>query len=173
MSVTHSLAYYIERLSKNAGALENLARVGSEEQAKWKPSPEKWSILEVVNHLYDEERDDFRFRLDSLLHRPEKLWPPIDPQGWATERKYNERELDESLERFLEERRKSVEWLKEIKEPRLENIYEHPQGAISAGDLLASWVAHDFLHVRQLARLHWQYLNSICAPHRTAYAGEW
>jgi hypothetical protein len=39
--------------------------------------------------------------------------------------------------------------------------------------LLASWLAHDFLHIRQMARLHWEYLNSICPPFKTAYAGEW
>ncbi len=168
-----NLVYCINRLSGNASVFENLARDVTDEQARWKPSPEKWSILEVVNHLYDEERDDFRFRLDSILHHPDKRWPPIDPPGWAVEHKYNERELRESLDRFLGERRKSVEWLKELKEPRLENKYDHPQGVISAGDLLASWVAHDYLHVRQLARLHWQYLNSVSPPYQTAYAGEW
>ena len=169
----HDLTYYIERFSNNAGVFEHLASGVAVEQAKWKPSPEKWSLLEVVNHLYDEERDDFRARLDSLLHHPERKWPPIAPTEWALERKYNERELGESLERFLEERRKSLAWLKELKEPRLENEYEHPQGIISAGDLLASWLAHDFLHIRQLARLHWQYLNTLCPPFKTAYAGEW
>jgi hypothetical protein len=167
------LSHCIDRLSCNAGVFESLARVGADEQARWKPSPESWSILEVVNHLYDEERDDFRFRLDSLLHHPEKMWSPIDPPGWAVERKYNERELTESLERFLEERRKSVEWLKKLKEPRLENKYNHTQGVISAGDLLASWVAHDYLHIRQIARLHWQYLNLISHSYQTAYAGDW
>lgn len=173
MSVEHNLTYYLQRLSGNASVFENLARGLSLEQARWKPSPEKWSLLEVVNHLYDEERDDFRARLDSLLHHPERKWPPIDPQEWALARRYNERELDESLSRFLEERRKSIAWLKELKEPRLDNEYEHTQGIISAGDLLASWLAHDFLHIRQLARLQWQYLNYICPPFKTAYAGEW
>jgi uncharacterized damage-inducible protein DinB len=173
MSVKHNLTYYVERFSNNARVFENLARGVELEQARWQPAPEKWSILEVVNHLYDEERDDFRARLDLLLHQPEQQWPPIDPQTWAMERKYNERELDESLARFLEERRKSIAWLKGLREPRLENAYERPQGIIRAGDLLASWLAHDFLHIRQLARLHWQYLNSTCTPFKTAYAGDW
>lgn len=173
MSVKHQMPYYVERFANNAGVFENLAQGVSLEQARWKPSPEKWSFLEVVNHLYDEERDDFRARLDSLLHHPERKWPPIDPQGWALERGYNEREFAESLARFLEERRKSIAWLKELKEPHLENEYEHTQGIISAGDLLASWLAHDFLHIRQLARLHWQYLNFLCTPFKTAYAGDW
>lgn len=168
-----NLIYYIDRLSGNVSVFENLVRGVADEQARWKPSPDKWSILEVVNHLYDEERDDFRSRLDSVLHDPKKPWPPIDPPGWAKDRKYNERELNESLERFLGERRRSVEWLKELKEPRLENSYEHPLRVIRAGDLLASWVAHDFLHVRQLARLHWEYLNFISKPFDTKYAGKW
>ena len=61
----------------------------------------KWSTLEVVCHLYDEEREDFRQRLDIILHRPEAKWPPIDPVGWVSARKYNERDLAQSLAEFL------------------------------------------------------------------------
>jgi len=39
------------------------------EAARLKPSAESWSILEVVCHLYDEEREDFREHLDFILHR--------------------------------------------------------------------------------------------------------
>ena len=47
------------------------------------------------------------------------------------------------------------------------------QTPASAGDLLASWLAHDLLHVRQLARLHWQYLTAAAKPFQTDYAGPW
>ena len=56
------------------------------EQARWKPSLDKWSILEVVNHLYDEEREDFRQRLSLVLADPMQPWPPIDPRTWVTSR---------------------------------------------------------------------------------------
>ena len=65
--------------------IEDAARVGalvqgvSDQQARWKPDPDSWSILEVLNHLLDEEREDFRVRLDYTLHRPGEPWPPIDP----------------------------------------------------------------------------------------------
>ena len=39
-------------------------------EARFKPNPESWSVLEVVCHLYDLEREDFRPRLDAILHRP-------------------------------------------------------------------------------------------------------
>jgi DinB superfamily len=168
-----NLSYSIERLAANVNVIESLARNLSAEQARWKPQPDKWSILEVVNHLYDEEREDFRARLDLLLHQPDQRWVPIDPPKWAVEREYNRRDPGQSLESFLQERRISIEWLMSLKNPRFENKYEHPKGVISAGDLLASWVAHDLLHIRQLARLHWDYLNSASAPYRTGYAGKW
>ena len=38
------------------------------EAARLKPSAESWSILEVLCHLYDEERQDFREHLDFILH---------------------------------------------------------------------------------------------------------
>jgi hypothetical protein len=165
--------YCTARLTHNAGAIERLAQDVSAEQARWKPAPDRWSVLEVVNHLYDEEREDFRARLDILLHRPEQPFAPIDPPRWANERKYNERDLGESLEKFLREREASLTWLKGLNTPNWEHAIAHPSGRISAGDMLASWVAHDLLHVRQLAKLHWLYLSRQVEPYKTAYAGEW
>ncbi len=60
-----------------------------------KPSAELWSILEVVCHLYDEEREDFREHLDFILHRQNEEWHRIDTQGWVTQRKYNQQNFTE------------------------------------------------------------------------------
>ncbi len=59
----------------------------SQEEAQVKPTPEVWSILEVVCHLYDEEREDFREHLDFILHRQNEEWHEIDPQDWVTSTK--------------------------------------------------------------------------------------
>lgn len=168
-----NLDYLIDRLEKNRVVFEGLVRGASPEQARWKPAPDQWSILEVVNHLYDEEREDFRQRLELLLADPSQPWPPIDPRNWATTRSYNERGLDASVNNFFAEREKSIAWLRQLSSPNWENKNEGPNGLLSAGDMLASWMAHDFLHIRQLARIHWQYVNAIAAPYETAYAGPW
>lgn len=168
------LEYLTARLSENAETIQSLARGVAEEQARWKPTPDEWSIVEVINHLYDEEREDFRLRLDLTLHQPGQPWPGIDPEGWAVERRYNERELKPSLKAFLEERERSVAWLAGLSSPDWKADYNHPQaGELSAGDLLASWLAHDFLHLRQLAQLHWQYISRLAEPYTTRYAGAW
>ena len=168
-----NLPFYIDRLSHTVEVLGTLVQGVMPEQACWKPAADRWSILEVVNHLDDEERDDFRARLDSLLHHPGQPLPPIDPPRWAVERRYNERELKESLGRFLSERHKSLQWLRSLQDPNWENAYQLPHGTIQAGDILVSWAAHDLLHVRQLAKLHWEYLNRESVPFQTQYAGAW
>ena len=51
------------------------ALIGSigQEQAQVKPDAESWSILEVICHLYDEEREDFREHLANV-----KKMGPLD-----------------------------------------------------------------------------------------------
>ena len=167
------LHHFIERLSDNRAVFEALLANVSLEQARWKPTPDKWSMLEVVNHLYDEEREDFRQRLRLTLLEPKQPWPGINPREWVTTRSYNDRELDASLADFLAERDASLDWLRQLTEPNWENSNEGPNGRLSAGDLLASWLAHDFLHIRQLARLHWQYTGELSTPYQTAYGSPW
>ena len=164
----------INRLQASAEVIAGLAKDLPAEQISWKPAPEKWSILEVVAHLLDEEREDFRARIESVLHRPHEDWPPIDPEGWVNERDYASRDLDETLGTLLAEREHSVTWLRSLEEPDWEATYEHPKlGSLRAGDLLASWLAHDFLHIRQLDELHWQYHRRNVRPYDVSYAGGW
>jgi hypothetical protein len=142
-------------------------------EARFKPDPQSWSMLEVVCHLYDEERQDFRQRLDIILHRPQEPWPPIDPAGWVTARQYNNRELAEALDGFVAERARSLTWLKGLSAPNWEAEYAAPFGPIKAGDMLASWVAHDHLHTRQLVELKRARIISLAQPYGVRYAGEW
>jgi DinB superfamily len=168
-----NLDYFIERFAKNKAVFEALARGLSNEQVRWRPAPDKWSILEVINHLYDEEREDFRQRIALVLADPRQSWPSIDPRGWVITRAYNERDLDQSLDNFLAERDRSLVWLRQLSSPNWDNKNQGPNGTLAAGDLLAAWLAHDFLHTRQLARLHWQYTGVVAAPYQTTYGGPW
>lgn len=168
-----NLEFCITQLSHNASRIRNLVQDVSQEQASWKPDPDSWSVLEVTNHLYDEERLDFRARLDSLLHHPDRPWPDIDPAGWVIEHQYNQRLFDESLNDFLTARRESLNWLTSLQSPVWTSVYQASFGQLTASDLLAAWVAHDLLHMRQLVELHWAYTTAHLSEHRFAYAGDW
>lgn len=165
----------VVQMSLQAGRIRALVEGVSNEQARWKPDAESWSILEVVNHLADEEREDFRTRLDTILHHAGQQPPPIDPQGWVTSRGYNQRDLKESLDRFPAERQQSLAWLRGLEAPDWTITVLGPGGGwvIRGGDMAAAWVAHDLLHLRQLVELHWAWTQRAVAPYVTQYAGEW
>ena len=162
----------IERLARGAGAIRALVEGMGDEEARWRPVWGGWSILEVTCHLKDEETDDFRQRVRLTLEDPAKEWPKMDPEGWVKERRYQERSLQPELRGFLAERAKSLEWLKGLRSPDWSRAHAHPRlGPLAAGDLLASWVAHDLLHVRQIARIQYEHARAVAAPYRPDYAG--
>ena len=161
-------------LANGPAILTSLLAGVSQAEAQHKPDPGTWSFLEVVCHLYDEDREDFRVRLDILLHRPGEAWPPIHPQEWVTERKYNQRDLAATLADWKSERQKSLAWLEGLTSPDWESSASTPFGTVmKAGDMLAAWVAHDNLHTRQLVELRRSRILQVTEPYRLEYAGDW
>lgn len=145
----------------------------TQEEAQVKPNPESWSILEVICHLYDEEREDFREHLDFILHRQNEEYHVINPQAWIKERKYNEQSFSEIKEKFFAERQKSLDWLEEISSSDWDTTYTSQYGSVSAGEMFSCWIAHDNLHIRQLVELRRARIENITKPYPLEYAGEW
>lgn len=163
----------ITQLEGQGQAILILADGLTDEEVRWKPNPSSWSLLEVLNHLVDEEIHDFRRHLEHILNTPYQPWPEIDPQGWVTLRKYNQRNLVETLANFKTERIASIAWLKTLSNPNWDTYVEFSWGNLSAGDMLASWVAHDVLHLRQLIELRYQLAANFSQPYSLDYAGKW
>ena len=145
----------------------------TQEEARIKPNSESWSMLEVICHLYDEEREDFREHLDFILHRQNEEWHRIDPQGWVIERKYNEQDFIEMQGKFFAERQKSLAWLKEIANSDWDTTYTSQYGSATAGEMFSCWIAHDNLHIRQLVELRRARIEKITQPYPIGYAGDW
>lgn len=171
------LAWLRASLERTPRAVRGLLEGLGDEDARWRPGEGDWSILEVVNHLADEDAEDFPVRLESTLRDPAAAWAALDPEGVARERRYNERVLGESLARFEDGRRAALgrlDRLLDAGEPDLAVAYEHPKlGPIPAGVLLVSWVAHDHLHVKQIAKRLFQLAERHGGGYSTLYAGEW
>ena len=162
----------IEQLAGNCEVFRHLFKDLSIRQARWKPEEDRWSQLEVINHLYDEEREDFRQRLKLVLKDPQTPWPPIDPEAWVVERGYNQRNLNESLLNFFAERIASLKWLNGLPAPDWQAAHDHPRmGLLSAEQILVNWVAHDLFHIRQATDLHFAWLTRSVAPLSLSYSG--
>jgi DinB superfamily len=162
-----------QELAQSAEIIGALLTGIDQEEASRKPSPDSWSMLEVICHLYDEEREDFREHLDFILNRQGEVWHSIDPKRWVTERKYGQQNFSEMQEKFLFERKKSLVWLRGIANSNWETAFTSEFGTMSAGEMLASWTAHDNLHIRQLAELRRLRIGDITKPFAIDYAGKW
>ena len=163
----------IEQLKKNESAFHDLLSGENEKMIKWKPAPDKWCLLEIVCHLYDEERFDFRFRTQWVLENPNQTPPPIDPVGWVTKHDYINQDYAIMLRTFLEERRQSISWLESLKRPNWNNAFEHSKlGKLTAKHFLVNWLAHDYLHIKQILKLKYDYLM-YTSGENLDYAGIW
>jgi len=165
-------ALYLEMVDSTAMIQVLLSGI-TQEEAAIKPDADSWSILETLCHLYDEERLDFRPRLDAILSHPTEEWEPIDPQAWVKEHRHNEQDLTHVKELFFAERNKSLDWLKGLENADWKASHTASFGTMTAGDMFASWVAHDNLAIRQLVELRRARLERITKPHNIDYAGEW
>ena len=165
--------FITEQLQENKNVFINLLRDINKDIFLWKQTPEKWCLLEIVCHLYDEEREDFKFRTQWVLEKPNQTPPPFNPVVWVTERNYIAQEYNQVLNNFIEEREQSITWLQSLQNPKWENYFEHPKkGKLTAKFFLTNWLAHDYLHIRQIIKLKFDYLERQSGENLD-YAGTW
>lgn len=147
--------------------------VGELDEAAWRsrPAPDEWAPVEIICHLRDEEAEDFAARLRVILGGGTRF-VRIDPERSAVERRYREADAQEALAAFRARRAASVELLATVVPDRLHASADRPSGGRLSGlDLLAAWVTHDRLHLRQLAGTLARLWASRWAPLQTDYAG--
>jgi hypothetical protein len=158
----------------NADVIRAMVQPISEEQAKWKPAAESWSLHEVMDHFYREERGDFRAHLQEMFSDPPQPWGALQPAGSRSFANCHQ-----ILGGFLQEREASVVWLRSLEVPNWEVAIQASFGpeqeilTLKAGDVLISWVAHDFLHIRQLNEILYAWNMHQGTPFSVDYAGGW
>ncbi len=132
----------------------------------------RWSPLEILAHLRDEEVEDFRARAKAAVEGHE-LTLNIDPEAWVTERKYNSLDPGAVYLAWARERNESCRWLRSLAPEHLVKTVEHPRfGTFRTGDFVAAWRMHDLLHLRQFARALAAGWGIELQEWRTEYAGE-
>jgi hypothetical protein len=144
----------IDHLAATPELLRLLMGGVSDEDARWKPAPDRWSIAEVLEHLSHLEGRCFRIRFDRMMVENNAEVEPYDTEAWAAEGAYSNREAEESFAHWEEQRDDNVEFLRGLDASVLRRTARHPKlGTITAGELLNEWAFHDLGHVRQIAEL--------------------
>ncbi|NNF34321.1 MAG: DinB family protein [Saprospiraceae bacterium] len=160
-------------LERNKDIIYNLLKGTPEREYQFTEDEEKWSLLQVICHLRDEEVEDFRERVRSTLDDPSRPLNPIDPVGWVTSRTYSEQDYNQVLEDWKSEREKSITWLKNLENPQWNNAYQHQKfGPMSAKLFLCNWLSHDYHHIRQIITIKRAYVIESTGE-SLRYAGNW
>lgn len=158
----------IRELTANAAAVRALVETTSDEQSQWKPDSETWCLKEVLEHLYNEERIDFRKHLKEILSDPPQLWQTFNQEEYVSVETCRQ-----ALESFLAEREISISWLGRLQSPDWDRSAQTPFRVLTAGEVLASWSAHDYLHLRQINELLFAWNQKQALPYSVEYAGDW
>jgi hypothetical protein len=157
------------QLALNAEAIRVLVQAMPDEQAQWQPAPETWSMAQVMEHLYNEERIDFRQHLREMLSDPPQPW------GAFHDKYVPVKSCRQALDAFLREREASITWLEALSSPdwdiTSQATFVDETVTLRAGDVLVSWVDHDWAHLRQLVKLLHAWLKKEAAPYSTMYGG--
>jgi len=126
----------------------------SDEEAQWKPAPDRLSIAEVLAHLSHIEGHCFRARFDSMVAATNPEVAPYLPLDLAREGVYSGSDAEESFAHWEEQREANVEFLQSLDPKVLARTAQHPNlGLITAEDLLNAWAFHDLGQVRQITEL--------------------
>jgi hypothetical protein len=112
-----------------------------------------WSPYDVIGHLIHAERADWMPRVRHILAGDSRPFEPFDRT--AQFRENQGRSLEELLATFAEARRESLAALGglDLTPDDFGRGGLHPAlGAVTLGQLLATWVVHDLDHIAQIAR---------------------
>lgn len=129
-------------------ALEEIPR----EMWRFKPSPERWSVHEIIIHIADSEANSF-IRCRRFIAEPGSWVMAYDQDAWATELRYHEQSTDDALELFRHLRRSSYNLIRTLPESVWINTIEHPEnGTMTFDDWLNVYERHIPGHIEQMRR---------------------
>jgi hypothetical protein len=104
----------------------------------------------VVGHLFESERTGFAGRIAAIIAARPGEEPLLKASG-PLSRTYCTVPLDEVLDHFLEQRRRSVDFIRTLRSDDLQRAGVHERvGRVTVNDLLHEWVHHDRAHMMQI-----------------------
>ena len=161
-------------LARTPGTLRAMLGGWSDEWLDASEGPGTYSVRDVLGHLISGEETDWIPRIGIILADGEaRAFTPFDREGFRV--RYGGRPLAELLDTFESRRRESLSKLDAfgLTPAHFARTGTHPEfGRVTLGQLLSTWVVHDFTHVVQITRVAakqygtevgpwWQYLGVL------------
>jgi hypothetical protein len=125
-----------------------------EKTLRYKPSPDKWCIWEILGHLADMEIL-YAYRLRQMLADEDPGIAPIDQDAWAKNLGYLESPISELVALYGLNRHANVRLLRRLKSADLLKSARHPEldYRVTVADYVRMMSKHGPNHLEQIERL--------------------
>ena len=145
--------WLLKALRETAHELESQLWGLSEDELRWRPSDDDWSLKEIAAHLRDCE-DHFVDTLELIAFQETPRIPAFDGDALVLDHDYRQIDLYEALERFEYLRHRTVNLLWSLTPDGWERTGVHPYlGPVSIVRLTREQNEHDLEHLWQARRL--------------------
>jgi len=142
----------LDLLEATPAILRGLMSEISDDDARWKPAPDRFSIAEVLAHLSHSEGHCYRARVDRFLAEELPEFEPDDAQMHLD--LYENADPEEAFGDFEDERESNIELLRGLAAGTGSRKAMHrAAGEITLSQMLHEWALHDLGHIRQVAEL--------------------
>ena len=121
------------------------------ETLRYKPAPDKWSILEILGHLADVEIM-YGHRIRQMLADEKPVIAPIDQNAWAANLGYMETPAPEMIALFGVNRHHNLRILRRVKAQDLNKSAYHPElkRDVQLSEMVEKLDSHTQNHLRQI-----------------------
>jgi hypothetical protein len=118
---------------------------------RYKPSPEKWCILEILAHLADIEIV-YGYRLRQMLADKDPVIAPMDQDAWGKHLGYLEASPAEMIALYGLNRHANLKLLRRLTREDLDKSAFHPElkAAVTVADLVERMAEHGTNHLAQI-----------------------
>ena len=142
----------LDLLEATPAILRGLMAGIREEDARWKPANDRFSIAEVLSHLSHSEWHCYRARLDRFLAEDRPEFEPDDAQMHLDVYRSADPVVD--FGHFKDQRETNVDLLRGLPaETGDRKALHRSAGEITLSQMLHEWALHDIGHIRQIAEL--------------------
>lgn len=126
----------------------------SQQTLRYKPSPEKWCVLEILGHLADVEII-YGYRLRQMLADTKPVIAALDQNAWARNLNYLDCPPSELVAFYGLGRHHNLRLLRSLEPSDLLKSAFHPemQREITVADLVERMGAHGAAHLQQIENL--------------------
>jgi len=148
-------ARHLETLAATPAALKAALRGVPRKLLLYTPAPGKWSILEILCHMRDMEREGYLERYTRILAENEPRLPDLNGDALAIERDYRGQKAGDVLRDWTRLRRESLRLLKKSKPEQWRRAGIHETaGRLTIDDLVVRHaVGNDTAHLAQIGAI--------------------